>query len=139
MTGQYSVALTAAFASYGLSVLGFNWVALGAALSALVIVVYRVTNALTADTNADVDVSEQHGAVVLASVGSIGMRYAPEGPEAWCDYCQREFEDGPDWRVEGDRVTGYFCREECAESWAGDGESIQAVGQHEPEDGDADA
>jgi hypothetical protein len=52
-----------------------------------------------------------------------------EEAEDWCDYCNREFEHGPHWRVEGDLVTGYFCTRECAEEWRGDGEPIRPVGQ----------
>ena len=40
------------------------------------------------------------------------------GHDPWCDWCQRAFgADGPDWKIETDVVTGWFCSKACADQW----------------------
>jgi hypothetical protein len=43
--------------------------------------------------------------------------------DSWCDWCQHRFgEDGPEWMVETDVVTAWFCSEDCADQWDDDDE-----------------
>jgi hypothetical protein len=63
-----------------------------------------------------------------------GTRSVTDEPwEPWCDWCQRVFgADGPDWTVETDVVTGWFCSEDCADSWDDDDEyTPERVGEPE--------
>ena len=40
------------------------------------------------------------------------------GWDPWCDWCQRAFgRDGPDWKIETDAVTAWFCSKDCADQW----------------------
>jgi len=69
-----------------------------------------------------------------APLSDGGTRTATdEAWEPWCDWCQRVFgADGPDWTVETDVVTGWFCSEDCADSWDDDDDYMpERVGEPE--------
>ena len=115
MTRSSTLAAVFAVAANVLAFRGHDRLAVGAVVASLVCVTTHVRSSLTA-TGED----------------------AFEDADPWCDYCQQEFENGPHWLVEGDRVTGYFCTRSCADAWRGVGEPLEPVGQRPTTDGGRD-
>lgn len=52
-----------------------------------------------------------------------------DGYDEWCDWCDREYENGPTYRVEASTVTGHFCRRQCAEQWKPAAGEVERIDQ----------
>lgn len=110
MTASTTLAAVFAIAANALAFEGHDTLATGAVLASVILLANHVRGSVFATTG---------------DPAAVGLEEA----EDWCDYCNREFSNGPHWRVEGDRVTGFFCTRDCASSWRGAGEPIRPVGQ----------
>lgn len=75
------------------------------------------------------DAVEDHDQFHDVNITRVATDGGVDGADKWCDWCQTEFRNGPTWKVEGTRVTGYFCSRGCAERWGDNETTVERIDQ----------